>query len=239
MSTDVVKTESGSAIRAFATDLNTITEAMAVNIGSGGLTTFDFPRIKVPGGGATQWLVPTLEGDKAEATIEGVIVLARDTRAYWVKSPEEGGGNNPPDCSSNEAIIGIGTPGGNCMACPLAQFGSAVKGSGQACKQVKQLFFLRGDNLLPEVVGLPPTSLKAAKQYLLKLTSQGVPYYAAVTRIALERMQNPAGQKYATAAFSYVRRLTADEIAKAQEFHQMLRPLVQQMGADTEAAHEE
>ncbi len=68
-------------------------------------------------------------------------------------------------------------------------------GRGQACKQIKQLFLLRGSLLLPEVVTLPPTSLKAAKQYLLKLTSQGVPYYAVVTRIDVKYWVEKKGVK--------------------------------------------
>lgn len=240
MSTSLVQPGTGSVIKAFSTDLNVITEAMAVNIGSGGLTTFDFPRIKVPSGGATQWLVSALEGEQSEQFIEGVLVLTRDTRAYWEKSVDDGGGNNQPDCSSSDAILGIGKPGGHCTTCPLAQFGSDVKsGRGQACKQVKQLFILRGDHLLPESIGLPPTSLKAARQYLLKLTSQGVPYYAAVTRVSLDKQKNGAGQPYATANFAFLRRLTEEEITRAQEYHNMLKPLVQQMGAETEAAQQE
>ena len=71
--------------------------------------------------------------------------------------------------------------GGACQACPLAKWDSAQDGgAGQACKQVKQLFMLRGESMLPEVVSLPPTSLKAARQSSVKLTTQGIPYYGAL-----------------------------------------------------------
>ena len=42
---------------------------------------------------------------------------------------------------------------------------------------MKQILVLRGDLLLPEVVSLPPMSLKGARQFFLKLTTQGIPYY--------------------------------------------------------------
>ena len=59
---------------------------------------------------------------------------------------------------------------------------------------MKQLFMLRGDSMFPEVVSLPPTSLKAIRQFFLKLTTQGIPYYQCIVRIELEKAQNAAGQ---------------------------------------------
>jgi len=55
--------------------------AFAVNCAEGtSITEFDLSRIKVASGTAL-WLIPGLEGDKTEPAIDGVIVLARDTRA--------------------------------------------------------------------------------------------------------------------------------------------------------------
>jgi hypothetical protein len=175
-----------------------------------------------------------------------VIVLARDARAYWQKSLDEGGGNQPPDCHSNDGVCGIGTPGGSCVptqidkGCPLAQFGSdtklvngaAVAGRGQACKAIRQLFLLRGDSLLPVVLALPPTSLKAAKQYMLRLAGQGVPYWAAVTKIGLESAQNAGGIKYSKATFAFAGMLTEEQKAKAKQYSDMLKPLVTNMVVD-------
>jgi len=236
MTQQLGKEESQAVILAFHTDLNTINAAISTNIGTGGLSEFDLPRIKMPAGGGLQWAVPTLEGEAMEPSIEGVIVLARDTRAYYSQPISETGGSQPPDCWSADGAAGCGKPGGACLACPLAQYGSAPGGRGQACKQIKQLFVLRGSLLLPEVVTLPPTSLKAAKQYLLKLTSQGVPYYAVVTRIGLERTKNAQGIAYSRAVLAFVRRLAPEEVERAREYHEMLKPLVQRMTVDLEAA---
>jgi hypothetical protein len=236
VSQQIAKAESASVIQAFQTDLATIHAAMSTNIGAGGLSEFDLPRIKIPAGGGLQWAVPTLEGETIESAIEGVIVLARDTRAYYSQPIGESGGNQPPDCSSPDGTFGIGTPGGNCMSCPLTRYGSAPTGRGQACKQIKQVFMLRGSLLLPEVITLPPTSLKGAKQYLLKLTSQGIPYYSVVTRVGLERTKNSQGIAYSKATFTFVRRLTPDEVKKALEYHEMLKPLVQKMLVDVDAS---
>ncbi len=236
MTQQLDKATSQAVILAFHTDLDTVQAALSTNIGTGGLSEFDLPRIKMPAGGGLQWAVPTLEGEAMEPSVEGVIVLARDTRAYYSQPISETGGSRPPDCWSADAVTGSGKPGGACLACPLALWDSAPGGRGQACKQIKQLFVLRGSLLLPEVVTLPPTSLKAAKQYLLKLTSQGVPYYAVVTRIGLERTKNSQGIAYSRAVLGFVRRLAAEEVERARQYHEMLKPLVQRMTVDLEAA---
>ena len=188
--------------------------AFATNCASGSITEFDLPRIKVASGMA-KWLVPGLEGDKTEDDLEGVVVLARDTRVYYASKDA---GNVPPDCSSIDARTGTGKPGGDCESCPLAQWDSAPDGgSGQACKQVKQLFMVRGASMLPEVVSLPPTSLKAVRQFFLKLATQGIQYYQCILRIELEKAQNAQGKVYGKAVMRFVRKLTSDETERAEE----------------------
>lgn len=246
MSSEVIKTD--SAVGTFNADFASFQEAMSANIGSGSITAFDLPRIKVPSGGGTLWQLQTLEGERAEPTIEGIIVFARDTRAYWATSADDpAAGNNPPDCSSTDGLIGIGTPGGSCVptkeckkGCPLAQFKSDPKGgAGQACKAVRQLFFLRPGSMMPELIGLPPTSLKAAKRYMMSLTVNGIPHFCAVTRIGLEKQKNPAGKTYAVAKFDRARLCTNDEIANARQFRDMISAMVGTMGADVDTAQQE
>jgi len=163
-------------------------------------------------------------------------VLARDTRAYYAQPISETGGGQPPDCWSADGMIGAGKPGGACLACPLARWDSAPDGRGQACKQIKQLFVVRSSLLLPEVVTLPPTSLKAARQYLLKLAAQGVAYYAVVTSIGLERTKNAQGIAYSRAVFRFVRRLAPEQVKRARDYHEMLKPLVERMAVELDAS---
>jgi hypothetical protein len=219
-------------------NLELVQAAIAENVGAGGITEFDFDRIKIPAGGGLAFNVTTLEGEDSEKTITGVVVLARDARAYWKTSLDQSGGNLPPDCHSNDGFVGIANkdselPGGDCAKCPLAQFGSDTKsGRGQACKALRQLFLLRGDSLLPVVLALPPTSLKAAKQYMLRLAGQGVPYWAAVTKIGLETAQNATGIKYSKATFAFAGMLTDEQKSKAKQYSDMLKPLVSNMVLD-------
>jgi hypothetical protein len=215
-------------------DLDLVQAAIAENVGVGGITEFDFDRIKIPSGGGQSFSVATLEGEEMEKTVLGVIILARDARAYWQRSLDEGGGNQPPDCHSNDGVVGIGEPGGECMQCPLAQFGSDTKTHrGQACKAIRQLFLLRGDSLLPMVLALPPTSLKAAKQYMMRLAGQAIPYWAVATKIGLEPAQNAGGIKYSKATFAFAGMLSEAQRAKAKKYTDMLKPLICRMVVDT------
>ena len=195
-----------------------VKEAFATNIASGSITEFDLPRIK-PVNGEALWKIPTLEGHQTAQSIEGVIVFARDTRAYY---PGKEIKNQPPDCSSIDGITGVAKAGvnlgGDCKTCPMAQWDSAQDSGAQACKQSKQLFMLRGNSMFLEVVSLPPTSLKAVRQFFLKLVTQGIQYHQCIVRIDLVEAKNAQQQTYGKADLKFVRRLSADEAARAADF---------------------
>ena len=221
MSQELIKVTAPKALSIPQEEAAAVQEAFAINIAGGTVSEFDLPRIKVMSGAAL-WLIPSLEGDETTPKIEGVIVFSRDARVYYASKDA---GNVPPDCSSIDGVTGVARPGinagGACALCPLAKWESAQDGAGQACKQVKQLFFLRGESMFPEVVSLPPTSVKAARQFLVKLTTQGIPYYGAMVAIELEKAQNAAGKPYGRALMKFLRRLTPDEQQRAVEFHHM------------------
>jgi hypothetical protein len=214
MSQELVKHQSGPlALSLSQQEVEEFQEAWNANINSGEITARDLPRIKIMSGGSPFWLVPGLNGEETVQRLEGVVVLSTHRRAYW-KSKDAG--NVPPDCSSNDCRKGTGDPGGDCEACPFAAFGS--DGDGQACKQVKQLFMLRGDSMLPEVVSLPPTSLDAAKKFFVKLQSSRIPYYGAVIAIELEKATSKQNKPYCKAKFQHVRNLSPEEKKRALEF---------------------
>jgi hypothetical protein len=237
MSDDLIQIRTPRALAGVEANLDAINEAIATNITGGGISDFDLPRVKISGGASPRWIVPTLEGEETLERINGVVVFARDTRIYFRTAFGKGTGKQPPDCTSSDGITGNGKPGGECSRCPLAEYGSAEEGSGQACKQVRQLFVLRDDLLLPEVVSLPPTSLKGARQFFLKLTTQGIPYFHALIGLELEKAQNAGGIQYGKAALKFVRRLTPEEAGRAQQYHELCRTLAVRVptGLDPEA----
>jgi hypothetical protein len=237
MSQELTTTTAGPlALTVAEEEINELKEAVAMNVGTGGMSEFDLPRITVTPGTAL-WQVPTAKGSAPAERIEGVIVFMRDTRAYY-KSKDSG--NVPPDCSSTDCITGIGTPGGNCLKCPLAQFESAVTpdgqtGKGQACKQVKQLFMLRGESLLPEVVSIPPTSLKAARKFFNWMVGQRIPHAKALVAITLENAKNAQGKPYGKAVFDLVRSLNPDEVKRTMMFRDMCETFVGKVPVDLPA----
>jgi hypothetical protein len=110
--------------------------------------------------------------------------------------------------------------------CPLAEFESATtpdgkQGKGQACKQVRQLFLLRGDSLMPEVLSIPPTSLKAARKFFNWLMGQRIPYPKALITVTVQNAKNAQSQEYGTAVFDLMRKLTPDEAQRTMLFHAM------------------
>lgn len=202
-----------------------IVEIVEENLGSEGVSAYDLDRVKIPAGGATAFEVPTLEGEESVKEIEGIIIFWKTARAYW---PEKfNGENNPPQCSSVDGEVGQGTPGGYCSKCPLAQFGSADNGKGQACKQMRQLFIVRENDILPLVLTLPPTSIKPAKQYFMRLASKGIKYTHAVTRITLEKAKSGEGITYSKAAFALVKQLEPAVCTKIDAFTESIRPMLE------------
>lgn len=197
--------------------------ALSENLGGEALSAFDLDQVKIPSGGGTIWQIDSIDGEENLKAIEGIIVFSNLSRSYWADGIEDGGGGNPPDCYSNDCITGKGDPGGDCGACHLAQFGSSDKGEGQACKQTRQLFLLRPGDMLPTVVSIPPSSLKNAKQFFLRLASKGLPYSSVVTSIALEKAKNNQGIAYAKAVFSVTGKLGADEQVGIKSFSEGIK----------------
>jgi hypothetical protein len=202
-----------------------IEEAITVNLG-GSVNEFMLDRVGVPAGGATSWQVPSLEGVEASKTIEGIIVAIKHPRTYWKTSFDETGGGTPPDCYSDDGVLGVGAPGGNCTACPLSKFGSSDKGPGQACRENAMLFMLRADDFLPIVVKAPPSSLKALGQYTVRLASKRKPYYSVVTCLKLEEAKNKKGIKYSSIVPEMVGLLGDAELSRVRSYADSIKSFV-------------
>lgn len=225
-------------IAALTVPLERIQHAIAVNLGARPqLAPTDFIRLTVPTGGGTAWATETLAGVQQESRLEGVIVVVRDVRTYW-KRAFGASEKAPPDCFSSNGYTGVGDPGGDCFRCPLNEFGSKTGTDGQAtrgkaCREGRQMFLLRGDSFIPELLNLPPTSLTDSRRYLLKLGGQGLPHYSVVTGVTLERTKNSGGVNYSEARFSMVRRLDDAEAAKAAQLHDFFSALMERVGVET------
>lgn len=216
------------AIANFESDMGmSLEEIIAENTSEAdGINPFDLNRVKMPAGGGGMWEVPSSEGPQGAKAIEGVVVAWRTQRAYWSEPYGAGGGATPPQCYSDDGIIGHGDPGLPCGECPFSQFGSDPRGVGQACKQMRMLFMLRPQDMLPLVVILPPMSIKPCQQYFLQLGSEGRPFWSVVTSIGLDSAVAKEGQKYSKATFRKARDLAPDERGAMQRYGAQLKPLI-------------
>lgn len=216
-STEIAKIEAGKFLA-----LNN-PEFVEANLADGEeVDEFSLPRVKIPAGGGVTWEIPTLNGIEPAKTLEGIVVHFKLTRAYW---PDKDLTGSPPQCKSNDARVGIGDPGGSCKTCPLAQFGSAIEGDGQACSQKEIWFLLRPESFLPVVLALPATSLRPAKDYRFgQLGSAGVRLSSVVTKITLQGGQTDSrGNKYSIAVPQLGGMLEPQEADQAQAYASAMR----------------
>jgi hypothetical protein len=208
-------------------------ELLTENLGDEGIQERMLSRITIPSQGLTKWIVTGPSGEEMADSLDCVVVFRRNARAYWPPKPagEAESQNEPPECTSFDGKVGVAAadstlPGGACKDCPLNQWGSAAKGSGKACKEMKRLYILRGSNMLPEILSLPPTSLLAAEKYLTQLLTSGMIYYQVLTRITLERAKNEAGTAYSEARFTCAGKLGDAPLAAAKMWNQTMKSLV-------------
>lgn len=212
-----------------------IAQAVQANLGSGGISPFELDNVHVPAGGTTTWEVPSLSGPQEVKDLEGIIVHWKTTRSYWSESYDDSGGGTPPECSSEDCVVGYGTPGGLCVACPLSKFGTARKGGGQACRQMQLLFLVRESDHLPIVMVVPPSSLKEVKQYFLRLSMSGIAYHDVVTRLSLKKATNKGGLVYSAILPTMAAKLGPDEIAHVREYAKGLAPIFSAARIDSSA----
>lgn len=196
-----------------------------MNVGSASVGALDLERIKVPTGGSTTWVYETLEGEETARELTGIVVGARDARAYWRHRPEEGTGDSPPDCRSDDGVTGVGDPGGECASCPLSQFGSDHRGRGQACKAMRFLFLVQPESMLPVLLSVPPSSLKTVRKYGLRLASRGVRLSDVVTAFGLEKASNTDGISFARVQPRMAHRLEPAEAERMAKVSEALAPL--------------
>lgn len=239
MGKDIVKAESFAALAPVEGSMD-IQSIININMGGAKIDPSMLDKVKVPSGGSLTWEVPTIDGS-TEATKElvGVIVGLQDIRTYYATKYD--GGNEPPDCSSADGVIGIPKDpeegleyGGKCSECPLS-----ARGAG--CAQRKLVLLLLQNSILPIVLNAPRTSVWELNKYLMRLAGHRLPVFQVVTSFKLIKEKNAAGIEYAKIAPSFVRVLEEKEAQAAQAMYISLRSVFghvaqREAGIDTEEA---
>ena len=232
-------------------DPNQVVDLMRENLGNDGLSFSSLTSVSWPSGGAGKpaWMVDTAEGPKAFTELPVVILRYRDGRVLWgSKFGEKDGSGEPPVCISENKLVGVGQPGGECAVCPLNQWGSARDDAGnarrgKACQERRRLFVIAPFSLLPLHFNVPPTSIKPIQQYFAKLVGMGLPYYAVKTKMRLTTGANKDGTAYAELGCEMMGRLSDDEVRVFRAINLQFDPIFsatsvvpdQQKEADDEA----
>jgi hypothetical protein len=207
-----------------------VADIIAANAGSTGISERDFESVTMPTGGAATWTVASLTGEENVKSIDGIVIAFKDVRLMWKTSFDEGGGGSPPDCKADDGLTGIGDPGGPCHLCPLSKFGSDGK-RGQQCGQYRMLLVLRPGSIIPIMLKLPPTSLKACRSFFMAMANQRMRYCDAVLRIGLEPTKNADGIKYSEATFTLAEVLPVEMREKIRAFNERLSGLLKTVQA--------
>lgn len=191
-----------------------------------------FTRIKIPSGGGKFFEIPTDDPDNPESatTLEGVILHHHAHCAYWPESSDDE--DNKPLCSSFDGKVGIGDPGGACATCQLNTYGTAAKGAGKACKNMRVIYLLRSGEYLPIQINLPPTSIKPFKDFYSKAFAlrRRAPY-GSIVRIGLKQ-ENNGKEDYSVATFRRVADFSGEKLqqvkAYASNFKDQLKLIMEQ-----------
>jgi hypothetical protein len=160
------------------------------------------PKVEILHAGAVAFkFVEAPEDDQIKKSFLGVIIHVDPQRAFWKKDPEEGGTGQMPDCYSRDLVKpdaeATDQQSADCASCPHNAFGSAEKGRGKACKEVRRVFFLPEGKLDAHVMNVPPTSLKALKTYFTFLAENKIQRpQMAITKFGVKQAENKAGTEY-------------------------------------------
>jgi hypothetical protein len=183
------------------------------------------PQIRI----AHQAQVFKMPDDTKVDSIEGIIIDSNRCNAFWAKSFEEAGSGNPPDCFSLDAVKpnGENPCAKTCAECKNNRYGTDG-GRGKACKNMRRVHILVGENILPFRLSLPPSSLRAVDDYLVQLTTKGRPYPTVVTQISLTEATNKDNIAYSRPEFEMLSEINdLAELAKIKELRTKLRATMQ------------
>jgi len=252
MSNSLIVSDTGTALSA-------VQVAVLAEMDAEGEAGYEFipERVKLGAGGMLAFQCS--DGSIMQPPIEGVVVIAQRARAYW---PVKGTGSAPPLCSSRDGVEGWYDPDNSlardaaaqrvkhpaalvldaaaaegpwpCAQCPLAQWGSAPAGNGQACKVLRRLVVLFKGWAAPALLTLPPTSVKVWDQYVSGRKSRGRAYFDTWSKIGLASDRSQGGDPYAKLTVSAAAPLDEGQLAEVIAMRRQYEALVRSLGIASE-----
>jgi len=214
-------------------------------------TVISFEVIRIPTGGQLAWAIPTETGDdRYEKEVAGAVLDHYPTRLYW--EGEYAGGGQPPDCSSSNGITGNINPNtnfdgpvptGRCgkKKCPLAEYDQKL--GRTPCKEIRRVYVLTSESILPFLISLPPTSGASERSpwtsYVAKLFGRGRSTKNVITKFTLfedkskgvigpDGVKHGDGIKYSRVLPFMVREMTDEEKTKTQTMTELFKDPMRQ-----------
>lgn len=193
-------------------------EILAAQEEVGGTVTY---RAKVATGGGKSFEIDTgnEDTDTSVQKLVGVIIHSHKCNARF----DEDSVGEPPICHSMDGVYGISVLDGDegevhaCSRCPYNEYGSSLRGTGKACKNMIRLYMMVEGSPIPLVISLPPTSLKSWQNYRLgTLAPLRLKPCEVVTELTLTPQVSKSGNKYSVVKPKLIGKLDATGVDAAK-----------------------
>lgn len=199
---------------------------------------YDFKplKVKIAGGGINQFVTP---GGDTLKEISAIMVISQKARAYWpasddseqspplCQSPDAVNGLFNADVSDTQFAAATHTktahpgvvamsenkpamPTYDCVSCPLNQWGSADKGRGKACKEMRKIVLLVEGWSTPVILTLPPTSITPFDTFASGQRTEGGQYFLVRVKLGLEK-KGQGNTAYSVLTITSPKKLTDEE----------------------------
>ena len=240
-----VTTTGGGQVAEYAPEH--VREILRENLGADDtFTVSDLTRVTIPAQTAI-FEIDSGSGEPEHASkLEGVIVEQQRHRRYY-RGAYDPANTDPPNCYSPDGNVGWGVRFAegeangegphDCASCPLNQWGSATPREGQtesrgkACREGVDLYLLRRGGVLPMVLGIPPTSLRPLRRYMLGLANSETRFNEVETTVGVAK-----GDAASVATFQRGERLDDVTFQRVNVYRADIRALIAGTEAQRQAA---
>lgn len=197
--------------------------ALSDNVGAGyAVVSIKGKVFSIKHGGNTVPMMINYQGQQFPAPYFDVVLAKANpnlSKTYYKDQFTEGSSEGP-DCWSEDGVHPLAVPpiSPDCRMCPMNQQGSKVSDSGarlKACADTRKVAVVPADNIDNErfdgamLLRIPAASLGGLADYDRMLKSNGVPFYAVVTRVSFD-----STVAYPKLVFTPLRVLTEEEATK-------------------------
>ena len=197
----------------------------------------DFSIIKVPKAPVTFWEREKVFGDK-EALNELLLIPFKILTGRLLFPDGDDDSKVPPACYSTDGIHGSGNPGGLCASCPYDAFGSKKMDDGKqskakACREYAYIVGFTPGSMMPEAVRLPVMSIKPFKEFMKRLTTNGMAMSSIVAGLTL-KSEGSGKTEYNVVVPRVVSKLNKAEFESVRKMRSKLEPLFEAIATETQ-----